>query len=111
MLKVVGSSPAFLAKPEVERPACAASRSSAFQIWARVSMPLFDRAFRRWGFLSIHRTASLMSLAFAMPNHSRYAVRCSLPWLEGACLQLSFCDQSVYVRLALTLYVIWQYLC
>ena len=32
LLKVVGSSPAFLARPEVEMPARAASRSSAFQI-------------------------------------------------------------------------------
>jgi hypothetical protein len=32
LLKVVGSSPAFLARPEAERPARAASRSTAFQI-------------------------------------------------------------------------------
>src|SRR5258707_9648451 len=38
LLNVVGSSPAFLARPEAERPARAASRSRAFQIWAWVSM-------------------------------------------------------------------------
>jgi len=36
-----------------------------------------------------------MSLAFAMPKksreaHSRYAVRCSMPWLEGTFPQLPF---------------------
>src|SRR4051794_6547818 len=38
LLKVVGSSPAFLARPDAESPARAASRSSAVQIWAWVSM-------------------------------------------------------------------------
>src|SRR4051795_210790 len=38
LLKVVGSSPAFLARPDAERPARAASRSRAFQIWAWVSI-------------------------------------------------------------------------
>ena len=38
LLKVVGSRPAFLARPDGERPARAASRSSAVQIWACVSM-------------------------------------------------------------------------
>ena len=37
-LKVVGSSPDFLANPDGESPASAASRSSAVQIWACVSM-------------------------------------------------------------------------
>ncbi len=32
LLKVVGSSPAFLASPEADSPARAASRSTAFQI-------------------------------------------------------------------------------
>src|SRR5437762_12879074 len=38
LLKVVGSSPAFLAKPDADRPARAASRSTAFQISAWVSI-------------------------------------------------------------------------
>ena len=38
LLKVVGSSPAFLASPEAERPARAASRSTAFQMSAWVSI-------------------------------------------------------------------------
>jgi hypothetical protein len=33
LLKVVGSSPAFLARPEGDSPARAASRSMAVQIW------------------------------------------------------------------------------
>src|SRR3954464_15161341 len=37
LLKVVGSSPAFLARPEADMPARAARRSSAPQIWAWVS--------------------------------------------------------------------------
>ena len=38
LLKVVGSSPAFLARPEADRPARAASRSTAFQISEWVSI-------------------------------------------------------------------------
>src|SRR5262249_49575313 len=38
LLKVVGSSPAFLARPEGERPARCASRSRAVQTWRWVSM-------------------------------------------------------------------------
>ena len=38
LLKVVGSSPAFLASPEGVSPEWAAKRSSAFQIWLWVSM-------------------------------------------------------------------------
>src|ERR1700716_1407035 len=38
LLKVVGSSPAFLAKPDAESPARAASRSTAFQISEWVSI-------------------------------------------------------------------------
>ena len=40
LLKVVGSSPAFLASPEGVSPECAAKRSSAFQIWLWVSMAI-----------------------------------------------------------------------
>src|SRR6185312_582676 len=39
LLKVVGSSPAFLARPEGVSLARAASRSRAVQIWLCVSMP------------------------------------------------------------------------
>src|SRR5687767_13838641 len=38
LLKVVGSRPAFFARPEAESPLRAASRSSADQIWAWVSI-------------------------------------------------------------------------
>ena len=38
LLNVVGSSPAFLARPDAERPARAASRSTAFQMSAWVSI-------------------------------------------------------------------------
>ena len=38
LLKVVGSSPAFLARPDAESCARAASRSIAVHIWACVSM-------------------------------------------------------------------------
>src|SRR6266851_1879424 len=48
LLKVVGSSPAFLARPEGESPARAARRSSAVQIWAWVSM----------GVVPVHRIAT-----------------------------------------------------
>src|SRR5262245_61160722 len=39
-LKVVGSRPAFLARPDGDRPARAARRSSAVQICACVNMPV-----------------------------------------------------------------------
>ena len=38
LLKVVGSSPDFLASPDADSPARAARRSMALQIWACVSM-------------------------------------------------------------------------
>src|SRR3954452_1208801 len=38
LLNVVGSSPAFLARPEADRPARAARRSTAFQMSACVSI-------------------------------------------------------------------------
>src|SRR3954453_19019179 len=38
LLNVVGSSPAFLARPEADKPARAASRSTAFQMSAWVSI-------------------------------------------------------------------------
>ncbi len=44
LLKVVGSSPAFLASPEGDSLARAASRSMAFQIWLWVSMANVFRA-------------------------------------------------------------------
>src|SRR5437868_11883080 len=79
LLKVVGSSPARLARPDADSPERAASRSSAFQICAWVSMacPLV-RESRERGRILVKQVGIITEFPISPALFSRISHLCNL---------------------------------
>src|SRR5947209_2530467 len=79
LLKVAGSSPARLARPDAQSPDRAACRSRAFQLWAWVSMacPLV-RESRERGRILVKQVGIITKIAISPALFSRISQLCNL---------------------------------